>query len=326
MGPDFPFIKELKQLFVKPDQRENHNSGSRFSMEKQKARWGWIFVLPSLLFFTVFSFYPMGNALYMSFTKKDLLSLAAPKLIGLQNYLYLLNSPDFWNSMKNTALFTVGAFIPLLVTSLILAVLIMSLAKFRRFFQLALYSPAVLSSVVVALIWLLIFDPRGLANQSLNLVMQTPGVDHKWLASDYMLRLSTIIVYIWKYIGYFTIIFVTGIGGIPGTLHEAALIDGANRWQTFWRITFPLIKPTTVLVSIMAMIQCLKTFSTQYLFTTSGAPTAPINVITLNIYNTAIRDHRIGRASAMSIILFIIMLFLTWLQFRTSKSDQVNYS
>lgn len=298
----------------------------KFSMEKQKSFWGWIFVLPSLIFFAIFSFYPMGNALYMSFTKKDLLSLNPPQLIGIKNYSYLLNSPDFWNSVKDTALFTLGAFLPLLLCSLIIAALIMSRDKFRKLFQLAFYSPAVLSSVVVAVIWLLIFDPRGLANQGINLLMQTPGVDHNWLASDNMLRLSTIIVYVWKYIGYFTIIFVTGMGGIPASLYEAAIIDGADRWQSFWRITLPLIKPTTVLVSIMAMIQCLKTFSTQYLFTTSGSPTGPINVITLNIYNTAIKDHRIGRASAMSIILFAVMLFLTWLQFKVSKSDQVTYS
>ncbi|HBR33368.1 MAG TPA: sugar ABC transporter permease, partial [Firmicutes bacterium] len=102
-------------------------------------------------------------------------------------------------------------------------------------------------------------------------------------------------------------------------------IDGASRWQDFWLIVLPLIKPTTLLVSVMALIQCLKTFSTQYLFTTSGAPTKPINVITLNIYNTAIRDHNIGRASAMSVILFLIMIVLSWMQFKVSKEDTVTY-
>ncbi|HBG15876.1 MAG TPA: sugar ABC transporter permease, partial [Firmicutes bacterium] len=85
------------------------------------------------------------------------------------------------------------------------------------------------------------------------------------------------------------------------------------------------LKPTTLLVSVMAMIQCLKTFSTQYLFTGAGSPTKPINVITLNIYKTALRDHRIGRASAMSMILFLIMLVLTWIQFKASKSENVTY-
>jgi multiple sugar transport system permease protein len=296
-----------------------------WSMERKKARWGWIFVTPTLLFFMLFSLYPITNAFYMSLTKKDLLSLKPPEFIGLKNYTYLFQSADFWNSMKATALFSLGTFSLLLVFSLLLAALIISRKRLQTLLQMIFYSPALLSSIVAALIWLLIFDPRGLANQGLNFICHTPGIDHKWLAATNMLRLSTIIVYFWKYIGYFTIIFVAGIGSIPRSLHESAEIDGASRWQDFWHITFPLIKPTTLLVSVMAMIQCLKTFSTQYLFTGAGSPTKPINVITLNIYKTALRDHRIGRASAMSMILFLIMLVLTWIQFKASKSENVTY-
>jgi len=294
-------------------------------IERKKAIWGWIFVAPSLLFFSLFSFYPIANAFYTSLFKKDLLSLRPPKFVGIKQYTYLLTSPTFWNSVKATAIFTLGTFIPLVVFSLIFAAFIMSRKRFQKFFQMAYYSPAVLSSVVAAAIWLLILDPRGLANQFVNLLMNSPGVDHKWLASIGMVRFSTILVYFWKYVGYFTIIFIAGMASIPRSLHEAARIDGANSWQAFWRITFPLIKPTTLLVSVVAMIQCLKTFSTQYLFVQSGAPRGPIDVITLNIYYTAIRDHRIGRASAMSIILFAIMLFFTWLQLRVSKSEEVSY-
>lgn len=303
----------------------NLGNKKNYSIEGKKARWGWIFVIPSLIFFSLFSFYPIINAFYMSLTRKDLLSLRPPKFIGFRNYLYLFHSLDFWNSMSSSAIFTIGTFVPLLIFSLLLAVFILSRDRFYKFFQMAYYSPAVLSSVVAALIWLLIFDPRGLANQGVNFFLNQSGVDYNWLASVHMIRLSTIMVYFWKYIGYFTIIFIAGISAIPKSLHEAAKIDGANSWKDFWYITFPLLKPTTLLVSVMAMIQCFKTFSTQYLFTQAGAPTRPINVITLNIYNTAIKDHRIGRASAMSIILFIIMIVFTWLQFKASKSDEVTY-
>jgi multiple sugar transport system permease protein len=296
-----------------------------FSMEKKKARWGWVFVTPSLILFAAFSFYPIMNAFYESFFNRNLLSLRPPRFVGWDNYTYLFRSKDFWLSVQNTLIFTVGTFLPLLVCSLLLAVFIMSIARFRRFFQMALYSPAVLSSVVAALIWLLIFDPRGLANQGMNALMGTTGVNFNWLSTSGMLRLSTIIVYFWKYIGYFTVIFVSGIGSIPNTLSEAALIDGANRWKLFWYITLPLLKPTTMLVSIMTMIQCLKTFSTQYMFTSAGAPTRPINVITLNIYNTAIKDYRIGRATAMSILLFIVMFAFTWLQLKVSRTEEVSH-
>ena len=284
-----------------------------------------MFVLPSLLFFSLFSFYPILNALYTSFFRKKLLSLKPPRFIAFDNYIYLLNSPDFWNSIRATAVFTVGTFIPMVIFSLLLAALIMSRKRFQKLFQMAYYSPAVLSSVVVATIWLLIFDPRGLGNQAVNYIMHSPGVDHKWLAGSIMVQFSTMMVYFWKYVGYFTIIFLVGLASIPQSVHEAAKIDGVNSWTGFWYITLPLLKPTTILVSIMSMLQCLKTFSTQYLFTQGGAPIEPINVITLNLYHTAIRDHRIGRASAMSIILFAIMLIFTWLQFKASRSDEVSY-
>ncbi len=294
-------------------------------IEQKKNRWGWVFIFPSLVFFAFFSFYPILNALYTSLFKKKLLSLKPPTFIGLDNYIYLLQSPDFWNSIRATMVFTLGTFIPMVIFSLIFAQFIVSRKRFQKFFQMAYYSPAVLSSVVVAAIWLLIFDPRGLSNQLVNFIMNTPGIDHKWLANASMVQISTMLVYFWKYVGYFTIIFVVGLTSIPKSIYEAARIDGVNSWTGFWYITLPLLKPTTILVSIMAMLQCLKTFSTQYLFTQGGAPIGPINVVTLNLYNTAIRDHRIGLASAMSIILFVIMLFFTWLQFRTARSDEISY-
>ena len=294
-------------------------------IERQKNRWGRIFIFPSLVFFTFFSFYPILNALYTSLFKKKLLSLKPPSFIGLDNYIYLLKSPDFWNSIRATIVFTIGTFIPMVIFSLIFAQFIVSRKRFQKFFQMAYYSPAVLSSVVVAAIWLLIFDPRGLSNQLVNFILNTSGVDHKWLANATMVQISTMLVYFWKYVGYFTIIFIVGLSSIPISIYEAAKIDGINAWTGFWYITLPLLKPTTILVSIMSMLQCLKTFSTQYLFTQGGAPIEPINVITLNLYHTAIRDHRIGLASAMSIILFGIMLFFTWLQFKASRSDEVSY-
>ena len=294
-------------------------------IEKKLSRWGWTFVAPSLLFFVLFSFYPILNAGYTSFFRKKILSLKAPDFLGFGNYKYLLGSSDFWNSLRATFVFTIGTFVPILIISLLLAVLIMNLRRGKKLLQLAYYSPAVLSSVVASVIWMTIFDPRGIANQWLNIVMLTPGIDHLWLSNSFMVQFSTIIVYFWKYIGYFVVIFIAGLASIPSSLYEAARIDGAVPVQIFRLITLPLLKPTVLLVSIMSMLQCLKTFSTQYLFVQAGSPQAPINVITLNIYNTGIRDHLIGRASAMSIVLFVIMLFFTWLQFKGSKADEVSY-
>lgn len=293
-------------------------------LERNRARWGWAFVAPGLIFFSIFSFYPMLNAVWTSFFNKRLLSLKAPKFIGLQNYQKVLLSEDFWNSARATGTFTVGVFVPLFFLSLLFATLITSMKRGKRLAQAALYSPAVLSSVVAALIWLLMLDPRGLANQFVNWVSSTPGIDHRWLSDAWMVQVSTMVVYVWKYLGYFTILFITGIGKIPDSVNEAALMDGAGPVRRFFSITLPLLRPTTVLVSVMILIQCMKTFSTQYLFTQSGAPLGPVNVITLNIYNTAMRDLNIGKASVMSTLLFMLMLGLTWIQLRVSKKDEAD--
>ncbi|MCL2557511.1 MAG: sugar ABC transporter permease, partial [Treponema sp.] len=186
-------------------------------------------------------------------------------------------------------------------------------------------SPALLSSAVAALIWMIIFQPTGLANQFLNAILFKSGVDWRWLTSGTMVQMSTMLVYFWKYAGFFTILFITGLTKIPASIYEGARIDGANYFQVFAKITLPLLKPTTILVSIMAMLQCLKTFSTQFLFVQSGAPRSPIDVITLAIYNTAMREYNVGRASAMSVMLFFTMLALTVLQLRISRSDEVSY-
>ena len=294
----------------------------RKSLEKKIVVWAWLFVTPALLFFTVFSFYPIANAFYLSFCNKNMISLKPPVFIGLTNYIKIFASADFWNSVRATVVFTLGTFIPLVIGSMILAAFLTFRPAGSRILQLIYYSPAVLSSVVAALIWKLIFEPRGIANQAANAIMMTSGVDFKWLSNGIMLQISTMVVYFWKYIGYFTVLFLTGLGKIPRGIYEAALIDGANRGQTFFRITLPLLKPTTVLVSIMAMLQCLKTFSTQYLFTQAGSPLGPVNVITLNIYNTAMRNYNVGRAS---VILFLFMLMLTIIQLRFSRSEDVSY-
>jgi len=308
-------------------------SKKRYSIEKKQARWGIAFVVPSLVFFSVFNFYPILNAFYMSFFNRKALSKAPPKFLGFDNYLRLFNPEtagnqlSFLNSLKSTMVFTLGTFIPLLILSLIIAVFISYLSsnKSKKFLQVAYYCPAILSSVIAATIWMLIFDPRGLGNQWMNTLFRTPGTDHRWLVDPVMEQVSTMIIYFWKYIGYFVILFITGLASIPPTIYEASTIDGANKWQNFWRITLPLLKPTVVLVSVMAMLQCLKTFSTQYMLYTNGAPRAPINVITFNIYITGIQQQYLSRASAMSVVLFILMLSLTLVQFRTIKSENVEY-
>lgn len=289
------------------------------TIRKRRALWGWIFVIPALAFFGLFNFYPIINAAFLSLHKKNVLSLRPPRFVGLQNYLDLFNSSSFWSSWKATTIFTLGTFIPLVLVSLFLATLIVSRQRFQRFFQMAFYSPAVIPGVVASAVWLLLLDPRGIANQWVNFVLSTPGIDQKWLAAPGMVQVSTILVYLWGHLGFFTIIFIAGLGGIPVSVREAARIDGATGWQEYRFITLPLLKPTTLLVTIMSMIFCMRTFSTQFVFTQAGAPREPINVVTLDIYTTAIRDHQLGLASGMSIVLLLVMFVMAFLQFRVSR-------
>jgi len=294
-------------------------------IEKKKARWGYLFVAPAILLFLMFSLYPMLSALYNTFFNIKLLSLSAPRFVGLKNYRYILTSASFWNSMKATAIFTLGAFIPLSLFSLVFGLIISTRKSSQKSLQLIFYAPAILSSVVAALIWMLIFDPRGLGNGIVNAVFRTAGVDHHWLTNPSMLRLSTVTIYIWKYIGYFTIIFITGIAKIPQSVLEAANIAGASAMQTIRMIILPLLRPTTAMVTIVTMLSSLKSFSTQYLFTQRGAPLEPIDVVTLNIYNTAMRDLNISRACVMSFLLFLVMMILTLVRMKSSERNVTVY-
>ena len=302
----------------------------KYSIERRQARWGFAFTIPCLVFFAIFAFYPIISAFITSLTNRKAISRNY-SFVGLENYIYIFTKGNggysLLNSLRATLEFTIGTFIPMVVVSLFVAVLLSQLRKpgHSKFYELCFYTPAVLSSVVAATIWMILFQPTGLVNQMSNFLMMTSGRDYQWLTSNTMLQISTMIVYFWKYIGYFTILFITGLASIPSTLYEAALVDGSSRWHSFWHITLPLLKPTVVLVSIMAMIQCLKTFSTQYMFVQGGTARAPIDVITMNIYFTGVNNGYLGRASAMSIVLFLIMLVFTALQFKFQSGDDVDY-
>ena len=301
-----------------------------YSIERRQAIWGFLFTVPCLVFFAVFAFYPIISAFLTSLTNRKAISRNY-SFVGLENYVYIFTKGNggfsLMNSLRATLEFTIGTFVPMVVVSLFVAVLLSQLRKpgHSKFYELCFYTPAVLSSVVAATIWMILFQPTGLINQMSNYLMMTSGRDYQWLTSNTMLQVSTMIVYFWKYIGYFTILFITGLASIPSTLYEAALVDGSSRWHSFWHITLPLLKPTVVLVSIMAMLQCLKTFSTQYMFVQGGTARAPIDVITMNIYFTGVNNGYLGRASAMSIVLFLIMLVFTALQFKFQSGDDVDY-
>ena len=289
-------------------------------------RWGLTFVIPAVVFFAVFFFYPIGNALWTSFFSKDPLALGPADFVGLKNYIKIFHSSSFWNSLKATAIFGGGTTILFVVVSFVIALLITKTKRFQSMLEMTYFSPAIVSSVVAASIWMIIFSPSGIANQWVNIVAGTPGDVHGWLSDANMLRLSTILVYFWKYVGFFTILYISGLSSIPRSVYESAMVDGANAFQRLIYVTIPLIAPTIILVSILATIRTFRTFSVQYFFTQAGMPRGPINVIALNIYYRAIRDHKMGEGTAMSMILLAIMVTLSILQFRIGgRGDEITY-
>ena len=289
----------------------------------------WLYMLPALFFFVVYMVYPILKSMWMSFYNYQYLSNTPAKFVGLQNFAYIFTSQNFLNSIKATMIFAAGCFLPLVTVSLLLAVVVVGLRRYpkvQNIFKMIYYSPSIVSSVVSATIWLLIFDPRGLANQWLNFLAGNPSpLDFKWLALPFMARLATIIIYFWKYVGYFVIIYFAGLVSIPLSLYEVAEIDGASAWKKFWRITIPLLKPTLEFVFIVALIQCVRTFSIQYVFVQSGSAREPLNVISLNIYETAMKYHSLGRSTAMSVSLFCFILLFTAVQLRMYRSEKVSY-
>lgn len=277
---------------------------------------GFLFVLPGLVFFVIFFFYPVINAIYISFTRWNLFT--SKQFVGLGNFVELFQDSDFLQSFKVTGYFSLGTCLLLWITSLSLALLINSNLKFTKLFQIFYFVPSILSLTVVTIVWSYMYRRLGLINMFLKAVFDISSIP--WLSSSKYALLSITIMMVWCWAGYYMIIFLAGLRGIPFTLYEAAKIDGANWWHTLIRITFPLLKPTFLFISIVSVMACLQAFA-PFLLMTSGGPGSSTRVMTLKIYGDAFFRLRMGRAAAESMILFLIMFIFSLIQIRVFKSE-----
>ncbi len=264
----------------------------------------------------IFFFYPVINAIYISFTRWNLFT--SKQFVGLGNFVELLQDPDFLQSFKVTGYFSLGTCLLLWITSLSLALLINSNLKFTKLFQIFYFVPSILSLTVVTIVWSYMYRRLGLINMFLKAVFDISSIP--WLSSSKYALLSITIMMVWCWAGYYMIIFLAGLRGIPFTLYEAAKIDGANWWHTLIRITFPLLKPTFLFISIVSVMACLQAFA-PFLLMTSGGPGSSTRVMTLKIYGDAFFRLRMGRAAAESMILFLIMFIFSLIQIRGFKSE-----
>lgn len=279
----------------------------------EQARYGALFVLPTFLFFLVFIAWPVAYSFYLGFYDWSPLD---PRVrpVGLANYQELFTNPSFVRTLVNTFVFTGGVLILTVVGSLGLALGLNQGLRGTAFFRGIFYSPVVTSLVATAVIWLWILDPQfGVVNQFLRLLgLPTPG----W-ASDPSWAMPTVIsTFAWREVGYFTVIYLAGLQGIPSELKEAARIDGCGPLRVFRHITFPLLMPTTLFVLVLVIIRASQnSFGVIYVMT-GGGPVEATSVMVLYLYKQAFEFFRMGYASAVAYVLFAFVFFLALLQFR----------
>lgn len=285
----------------------------RWSLSHQRrlALSGGVFLTPSVALFLIFLAAPLLYALYISFNQWSMLK--SPTWIGLDNYRRILHDDIFWRSLRNTAVFTV-LFVPVVtILSLISAALLNQSIGAKSLFKALLFIPIITPSVVVGVVWTYAFQPElGLVNELLRSFHLPTSL---WLGSPRFALPALVFVTIWQRFGWFMILFLAGLQDIPIEVKEAATIDGASPFRSFMDITLPLLRPTLVLVTILAAIGAFQVFDLVFVMT-EGGPAYATETLSYYIYTKAFRNFDMGYAAAMSYVLFIALLILTLLQMK----------
>lgn len=273
------------------------------------------FIAPNLLGFAAFTLVPMVFALFLSVMKWD--GAGAITFAGMKNFARLLTDDTFQISALNTLYYVAGTVPTTLVCSLGLAILLNKEIKGRNLFRAIFFFPYVASLVAVAVVWNMMFHP---SMGPVNNLLTALGVENppRWSASVTWAMPTVILASIWKNMGYYMIIYLAALQGIPRDLYEAARIDGANGRQCFKSITLPLLTPATFFVTMMLTINSFKVFDLIYVMT-GGGPGRATNVLVYAIYNAAFIEFDYGYSSAMALVLFILVLAITIVQFRSEK-------
>ncbi|WP_168121656.1 sugar ABC transporter permease [Paenibacillus sp. HB172176] len=282
---------------------------------------GTMFLLPAALLFAVFIFLPIVIGLGMSFTDYGGFEIK-PAFVGLDNYARLIHDDYFLISLRNNLVYTV-LFVPLtMLFALASALLVNKVLHLRKFYRMAFYFPQITSMVSVAIVWGLLLNPmRG----PINAILSSLGIGHppEWLQSTQWALIAVVIVSVWKSFGYYMVILLAGIQGIPDYLHEAAKLDGAGRWKRLWHVTLPGLSPILFMVLILTIISSFQVFDLVSVMT-DGGPGRSTNVLVFRMYQEAFIHYKMGYASAMAVILFVIVLIISLIQFRMEKK-WVNY-
>jgi multiple sugar transport system permease protein len=277
----------------------------------------WLYLAPALILLGLFVFYPTVRLLGDSFYRWD--GMGQRTFIGLQNYRMLVDDDQFWQTVRNSFVFIVGSVPTGMALSLAMALLVRKHLVGRDIFRTLFFSPVVTSLVAagVVFVWLLNYD-YGV----LNWMFETLGFAKiPWLADDKYAMVSVIGMTVWKDAGYNMILFLAGLNTISESYYEAARIDGANRWQMFWKITWPLLMPTTFFILVVRIIFSFRTFEQIYAMT-KGGPVGSTTVFVYYIYERAFKYFEMGYASAAAVVLLLIVLALTYIQFKVVKHEK----
>jgi multiple sugar transport system permease protein len=289
---------------------------NRTYLKFKKVLPGYLFLLPALFFFGVFVVYPMINSLFLSLCKVRLQSI---EFIGFKNYINLFKDENFRKSLYNTVLMVLGNVPLVLVFSFFVSIVVYNKSEFvRSFTRAAFYLPAVSSVVTIGLVWKWIYNPIcGI----LNYMISVFGIEGpNWLGDKRYALISLIVVLFTLSAGQPIILFIASIGNIPETYLEAAEIDGATRWLQVKKIIWPLVKPTSLYIIVITTINSFQTFAIVQLLT-GGGPFYSTSTIVFQLYKTAFEFGEFGLATAMGVILAVIVVAISVFQYKYLSTD-----
>lgn len=317
--------RKQKKLIEKIEQRQGKikqvKNGERMSRQTKRDLIAYSFLAPNFIGFAVFTLIPIVFAFVLAFSNWD--GNNPITFAGLDNFIRAFHNDRFLASLKNTIIYCIGTVPLTLAAALGLAVILNQKVKGRNFFRTVSFFPYVASLVAVAAVWNMLFSPQK--SGPVNMILYHLGVAAKdlpkWAADPDWVMFTVVLFSVWKNMGYYMVIYLAGLQGINAELYEAASLDGANTWQRFRYITWPQLQPTTFFVTIMLTINCFKVYDIVYML--AGGSNGVLNksaiVLVYHIYEEAFRNWDLGYASAVAMILFLLVLAVTLIQFRGEK-------
>ena len=289
----------------------------KMSLRARRDMWTFFaFTGPTFILLAIFIFWPIFYSLYLSLFKWNMIS-PRKTFLGLQNYKDMFSDDVFKLVIKNTLIMAFFTVVVKMAISLYLASQLNKKIRGSNFYRAIIFSPTFTANVAIAMVWAWIFEPNYGLMRSFLRPLGLPIID--WLKSTSHSLPAVIIVLIWAGIGYDMVLFLAALKNVPIEIYDAALVDGASPYHVFWKITFPLISPTTFFLTITGFINVLKAFDIARIMT-EGGPLNSSNVYVHYLYQNAFQWFRAGYASAMALILFIFIMIITLIQNKLSKN------